>query len=114
MGEFATPVGGSAPPTCPPIRRKKLSKSAIFSKCFGFLPPQKGILPPRCPPQKKEKKKKKLVLPLIVTVKVTLQLCKFIPGYKKVRMNHVYMMASGLWIISQGRKMLWFFPHIKI
>ena len=47
------PPSEALPPTCPPVRRKKLAKISHFWQIFWFLPPQNHILPPRCPPQKK-------------------------------------------------------------
>ena len=43
------PQSEALPPTCPPVRKKRV-KISHFRQIFGFLPPQNRILPPRCPP----------------------------------------------------------------
>ena len=49
------PIGGSAPPTCPPIERKKWSKSVIFGKFFDFCPLRNAFCPLDAPPPQKKK-----------------------------------------------------------
>ena len=46
MGAFPSPQFEALPPTCPPVRSKKMVKISHFWQIFGFLPPQKRILPP--------------------------------------------------------------------